>query len=58
MSVANFGKRWSNDHKDGLVDVLYTSKMSRFLALEDPHPPYVERQTHQAPLARYFIDAA
>jgi hypothetical protein len=57
MPVANFGKRCCNEHNDGLVDVVYTSQMSQFLALENPHPTQIERQTHQAPLPGYFVDA-
>ena len=34
-----------------------TSKMSQFLALERPHPAHVECQTHQGPLARYFVES-
>jgi hypothetical protein len=58
MSVANFVQHCCNNRKDGVAHACCTSKMARSLALQYPHPAHIERQAHQAPLARYFIESA
>jgi hypothetical protein len=45
-----------NQLKSGVAHAYDTSASRGYLELERPHAAQVERQTHQAPLARDFVD--
>ena len=45
-----------NQLKSGVAHAYDTSASRGYLELERPHAAQVERQTHQAPLTRDFVD--